>query len=298
MPADPSAWPSASKELLTATVRAQPGSVTLPGAPHLERFAALQVGAMQEAIRKGREQAAAWDAGKGVPAGAPPLGLNRQYRSMIEARIAWWQRAKIAPPGTYAKSTSHAAGATAEADWAQISADLQGLAGRLAAGLYTAFDEHLGGQALAVLDAWPHKMGLSRAMLQVEVAPGSGGELMRGSHVAGMGYSGYIKEAGFRVKKETYTTKKGEQKTRTKHVYDEDRKMPAWRAAFLVKQADGKWRFDVEKYEAAKKANTDFVIGDYKRAKGKPYRDLMLRPAAATVAAIGKDAVAAAVKEG
>ncbi len=295
--ADPSTWPSAGKHRQGVSPmwgRAPSGAFRLPQAPHLERFALIQRGALQQAIKRSRERTSRHDAGVGS---APPFGLNRQYRSILEARMKWWAQAGTALAGTYARSTERAAEAHVEPNWGQIQRDLQGLMGALGASLYAAFDDNMGAQALAALAAWPDDTGLSRALLHAEIGPGAGGhgELMRGSLVAGAGYSGYIKASGFRVVRQQYITKKGEAKTRTKHVYGEGR-MPAWKARYLVKQADGRWRFDADAFEKAQAAGGAEARADYKPAKGKPYHDLIARPARATVAAIGRQAVEGAVK--
>ena len=325
--ADPSTWPSASKSLIAvAPSTRQAGQATLPGAPHLERFANLQAGALREAIRKGREQAERtsatlvrqYDTPRGlVTTVTPGLGLNRQYRSVIEARMKWWQdraidaqiatyehasesvrRAATARIDGYSASTKHAARLHVAPAWGEIRKSLRMLHSRMAQSLYAAFDLHLGTQALDALAAWPSKTGLSRALLSVQVAPGtSDASLMRGSLVAGAGYSGYIKAGGFRVKREEYTTKKGETKMRTKHVYQEGR-LPYWKARYLVKDKDGRWRFDADRYEADAAGGAVVRDPDYKPARGKPYHDLLVKPTRATADAIGRAAAAGAVKEG
>lgn len=301
-------FPSAGKWVkhVATAYRAPMGGFTLPGAPNLTAFALLQRAALQEAIRRGREKAQQQSAWTGM---APPFGLNRQYASIIEGRIKWWREAsaKVAAQEAAGLSapTRHAAGLHMEPNWAQIQRDLSGLAGAMAVALYGALDDHIGRLALDMIAGWPVDTGLSRALLQAQIGPGTGGhgELMRASVVAGAGYSGYIKEGGFRVVRESYTTKKGEQKTRTKHVYGEGSRLPAWKVRYLVKKADGSWRFDVDAYDAAAASGRD-VMGyrdpDRKPAKGKPYYDLMLKPAPAAVAATGTaavEAVAAAAKE-
>jgi len=292
----PATWPSTGKwrQGVAGRWRQPGGRFELPGAPNLERFALLQRGALQAAIRKSRQRTARHDAGFGS---APPHGLNRQYRSVIEARIAWWQRATLAPIGTYSRSTQKAGEAHVEPRWGDIQRDLRGLMGALAASLYASLDHHLGGMALDALANWPSKTGLSRAMLHVEIGPGmSGDEIMRASLVAGAGYSGYIKQGGFRVVRTTYVDKRGKQRVRRKHVYGDGDRMPSWKARYLVQMADGRWTFDSEAYERAKSGGKFWGDPDYKPAKGKPYRELLTKPAPRTVKAIGRDAVDTTVK--
>lgn len=297
----PARWPSAGKwRRGVAGMWRQPGGrFELPEAPNMERFILLQRGALEAAIRKSRELTGKHDTGTG---GAAPFGLNRQYRSVLEARIDYWRRAALAPIARYEKggayTTSQAGEAHYEPRWADIQRDMRKLYGALAASIYGAMDEYLGGQALDALGEWPYKTGLSKALLHVEIAPGqSGDEIMRASLVAGAGYSGYIKQGGFRVVRSTYTDKKGTERVRRKHVYSDNERLPSWKARYLVQMADGRWRFDAEAYDRRKAAGGKLEMeDDYTPAKGKPYRDLMTKPANRTVKSIGREATAESVR--
>lgn len=307
--ADPSTWPSRRKSLQGHQVESGKRLRQLPGAPNLQVFYDRQRGALQEAITRGRRLARRQSAtlirqydiaGVGTLTTATPgFGLNRQHRSVIESRLSWWANAIDRDVGSLARTTTLAADAHYEPPWNQIRRDLKDLSWALGRSLYSAIDDHLGRQALAALDAWPYKTGLSRAMLFVEIMPGmTRDELMQASFQAGAGYSGYIKEGGFKVVRSTYTDKQGRERVRRKHVYSDEARLPAWKARYLVQTADGRWRFDTDAYERRKAAGGKLEMeADYKAAKGKPYRDLMTKPAPRTVRAIGDAAIAGTIKE-
>lgn len=281
---------SAAKVHKRYTLGPKARRINLQDAPNIEAFFNRQRGALAAAISRSRRETRAWEAGKGTSGTAAPFGLNRQYRSAIEARLQWWASAVDKSVASSSRAVKRGAEAHYEPDWTTIREDLRELWLGLGGSLYSAIDAHLGGQALHVLDNWPSKSGLSRALLTIDIEPGmSAGELMRASIVANAGYSGYITQAGYRMK--TYTTKSG--RTRRKKVY-EDGKLPADKAAFLRQDDQGRWVFDEEAYLADQRQKE---AAGYKPAKGKPYQDLMVKPAKGVVAAIGRDATAGAVKE-
>jgi hypothetical protein len=277
-----------AENVRTTAVNPAGREVRLP-AGLLDQFYNRQRAALQQFVEQGRERAAT--------VSALGFGQNRIYRSRIEAKIAWWRRA-MADPARLAKNSQKAAGNLVEADWDQVGGDISDLAGKLSFSLWRAFDAHLGRQALRAVDEWPIDTGLSLSLLQVELDVGmSVGELMRAALIAGAPYSPYIEEAGFNVA-QFDITEGGKTTTIRRRVRLEGRRMlPAKAARYLKQDSAGKWYFDRAQYDADKMSGAlpGKGIAHGRRAVGHPYRDLLLKPTDATVAAIGRDATTNAV---
>lgn len=145
-------------------------------------------------------------------------------------------------------------------DWRRIRADLEGLLAAVGLAVVEQMDHHLGQQALDAQAAWPMDTGLSRVLLFFGIEAHE--RYIQGSLGCGAPYTPYIRQ----------------RKTQSER-----------RRAYLRQQPDGSWTFDEAAYTAGESGR--------KRAKGKPYADLITRPARRTAQAIGRDAIAQAAQE-
>jgi hypothetical protein len=178
-------------------------------------------------------------------------------------------------------------------NWTQIRADLELLCATVGEAIVRAMDAHLGAQALAAQEAWPVDLGLSRALLYLKLDMGE--MHITGTLGSGAPYTPYIREAVVRTRTgeavgPTITDRAG--KTRSGK-----RGLPGWKMAYLRK-VGSEWVFDAAAYEAGKRAPRALTTEGRKPAKGRPFRDLITRPARATAQAIGADVVAAVNREG
>lgn len=245
----------------------------------LRQFADIQGGGLERAIARSRNRAAVL--------GSQGFGLSRTNPSAIEAKIRYWS-------GEKSKAPRAKLGDLVIPDWRQISADIDEMSRVVAEAALQALDDHFGAQAVRALEEWPVLTGLSRALLAytIDVTPTA----IIARIKSGAPYTPYIREpvvmTAMGVVRDASTVivdRTGKKRSKNR--------LPRWKAAYLVKDAAGNWTFDEAAYEAGKGRRAP-PNPDRKVAKGKPYQDLINRPARAVARAVGKQTVEKAAKEG
>ena len=195
--------------------------------------------------------------------GDPRLAANRRgidtRPSDLQRKIKWWARRNTAGVARYQAQQD-----LIQPDWDQIQRDLRGLMEAVGESVLIELDRHLGKQALEALEAWPVDTGLSRALLYmaIDADPNSIAAVLG----CGAPYTPYIRERKGLVGK---------------------------KKRFLKQNPDGSWYFDQEgwnAYQAGREARGK------KKAKGKPYRDKIIRPGRKIARAVGKDATERAAR--
>jgi len=262
--------------------------------PKLTAFWRQQEDALSRAIKTGRERAESL--------ASIGFGLNRVNPSVIETRLSWWT-----DNATKARVASRKkAGDLVQPDWEKIGRDLEALTRSVGESTLRAFDEHLGQQALDCWDAWPVDTMLSRALLYYSIDIKE--HVISGKLGCGAPYTPYIREAkaydqltpGAVTREEILrrggTEADARRAAATGMVYRGGKRKkatPGWKMQFLRK-VGGKWVFDTTAYGAGKEKAEPSP--DRKKAKGHPYRDLIVKPAGKTAQQIGASAIAGALK--
>ena len=195
------------------------------------------------------------------------FGLNRVSPSIYETKKKAWET----KAAHYMRNAPKSMGqALVFQTPAQRQAALDGLirmGSAVDSGLLDAVDEVVGGHSLKVFSEWPVATRLSKSAIGEQLV--TEGDRVQVTVASGAPYTPYIKEA--RVFNE-----KGEQ------IGGGKKAATAFKRRYLVKQADGSIVFDKVRYEAEKdtvQRATGQDDPEKKPAKGRPFRDLLQRPA-------------------